>query len=204
MTKDEIMELDLDGIEARKAEMRTEIENASDSAALDAIETEKGYIEERIAQIREEVETRKADMQTVVENPTPIVIEKPMEERKMTELEIRGSKEYIDAFAKYLKTGRDAECRALLSMNATSGQVPVPTYAEDRIKTAWDRVELMNLVRKTYIRGNLNVGFEKSATGAFVHTEGSAVGTASEETLTLGIVELKPESIKKWINREVA
>ena len=142
MTRDEIMMLDLDGIEARKAEIREEIQAASDSAALDAIEAEKAVIEERVAQIKQEIETRKADMEAV-EKGLGKEITKPMEEKHMTDIEVRSSKEYIDAFAKYLKTGRADECRALLSTNATGGQVPVPTYVEDRIKTAWDRVELM-------------------------------------------------------------
>ena len=38
MTRDEIMTLDMDGIEARKAELRAMIEEAADSAALDEIE----------------------------------------------------------------------------------------------------------------------------------------------------------------------
>lgn len=195
MTREEIMELDMEGIEARKAEMRTEIEQAADSAALDAIEAEKAAIEERVAQIRAEIETRKAQMAEVVEGAGK-EIELPKEERKMTEKEIRSSKEYLDAFCNYLKTGKDAECRALLSANA-SGSVPVPTYVEDRIRTAWDRVELMGLVRKTYIRGNLNVGFEKSADPAYIHTEGSTANT--EEALVFGIVSMIPQSIKKWI-----
>lgn len=116
----------------------------------------------------------------------------------MTDREIRNSEEYINAYANYLKTGKPDECRALLSTNApANGQVPVPTYVEERIKTAWDRVELMGLVRKTYIKGNLNVGFELSADPAYVHTEGSAANT--EEALTFGITELKPESLKKYL-----
>lgn len=202
MTREEIMELDMDGIEARKAEMRTLIEQAADSAALDEIEAEKAIIEERVAKIRAEIETRKADMAEVVKGKETETIEKPVEERKMTEVEIRSSKEYLDAFAQYLKTGKDNECRALLSTNATGGYVPVPTYVEDRIKTAWDRVELMNLVRKTYIKGNLNVGFELSADPALIHTEGSAAN--SEEALTFGIISLTPQSIKKWIERKAA
>ena len=55
----------------------------------------------------------------------------------------------------------------------------------------------MSRVRKTYIKGNLRVGFELSATGAVVHTEGAAA--PSEETLVLGVVSLVPASIKKWI-----
>ena len=196
MTRDEIMTLDMDGIEARKAELRAMIEEAADSAALDEIEAEKAAIEERVAQIKTEIETRKADMAAVADG-LGTEITKPVEEKHMTDIEVRSSKEYIDAFAQYLKTGKDAECRALLSKNAGSGQVPVPTYVEDRIRTAWDRVELMGAVRKTYIKGNLNVGFELSADPAYIHTEGSAANT--EEALTFGIIELKPESIKKWI-----
>lgn len=194
MTKEEVMNLNAEEIEARKAQIREEINAAGDQAALDALEDEMNAIEERVAQIN--IENRRADMKAVAEGLGK-EIETPTEERKMTELEIRSSKEYINAFAQYLKTGKADECRALLSTNVASGYVPVPTYVEDRIKTAWDRVELMSLVRKTYIKGNLNVGFELSADPAYIHTEGSAANT--EEALTLGIVELKPESIKKWI-----
>ena len=198
MTRDEIMELTMEGIEERKAAIREEIKNADDSAVLDSLEEELNLIEDRVKTI--EVETRKADMEAVA-NGLGETIKPVVEERKMTEKEIRSSKEYIDAFANYIKTGKDAECRALLTVNA-SGVVPVPTYVEDRIKTAWDRVELMGLVRKTYIRGNLNVGFERSGDPAYIHTEGSAANT--EESLLIGIKELKPQSIKKWINYKVA
>ena len=134
MTKEEIMELSAEEIEARKAEIREEIKAASDPAALDALDAEVSAIEERVAQIKEERETRKADMAAVLAGSgTPI--EKPVEERKMTELEIRNSEEYINAYANYIKTGKDTECRALLSKNATGGQVPVPTYVEERIRT---------------------------------------------------------------------
>lgn len=56
----------------------------------------------------------------------------------------------------------------------------------------------MSRVRKAYLRGNLKVGFELSATGAVIHAEGS--GAVTEETLVLGTVELVPQSIKKWIS----
>ena len=120
----------------------------------------------------------------------------------MTLEEIRSSKEYVEAFANYIKTGDDKECRAVLLSANVSGQVPVPSIIEGRIRTAWQRLGLMDLVRKTYVRGNLKIGFELSATGAVVHTEGSAA--PSDETLTFGVVEMVPQSIKKWINCPVA
>ena len=184
-------------IERRKA-----IVEESNSASGDALVA----LENELDAINAELETRKTDearrqtMRDAVAAGSGEVIAENKEERKdntMTLEEIRSSKEYINAFADYIKTGKDTECRALLSTNVNGGYVPVPTIIEGRIRTAWERLGLMNLVRKTYIPGNLNIGFELSATGAVIHTEGSAA--PSEEVLTLGVVELKPESIKKWI-----
>ena len=114
----------------------------------------------------------------------------------MTNEEIRASHEYNVAYANYIKTDNDNECRALLSANG-GGEVPVPTYVEGRIRTAWQRNGLMDLVRKTYIKGNVKIGFELSATAATVHTEGTS--PIAEEELHFGTVSLIPASIKKFI-----
>ena len=58
---------------------------------------------------------------------------------------------------------------------------------------------IMALVRKSYLKGNLKVGFEISGSDAVVHTE-SADSAVSEEELILGTVQLIPQSIKKWIS----
>ena len=113
-------------------------------------------------------------------------------------MEIRNSKEYIDAYAEYLKNGDDTECRGLLTENATNGTVPVPELVYDIVKTAWDREGITRRVRKAYVKGNLKVGFEISGSDAAIHTEGG--DPVAEETLVLGIVELIPQSIKKWIS----
>ena len=110
--------------------------------------------------------------------------------------EIRASKEYVEAFAKYIKTNDDSECRSLLT-EIVSGSVPVPSIVEDTIATAWADNKILALVKKSYIKGILRQGFELSATGAVVHTEGDEAIT--EEELTLGIVTLTPSSIKKFI-----
>lgn len=116
----------------------------------------------------------------------------------MSNEEIRNSKEYIDAYAEYIKSGDPSECRALLTTNAEEGgQVPVPEYVYDIVKTAWDREGIMSRVRKSYIKGNLKIGYEVSSTPAAFHEEGAAV---TEEELVLGVVNLVPQSIKKWIS----
>jgi HK97 family phage major capsid protein len=117
--------------------------------------------------------------------------------------EYRNTKEYIDAFAEYVKTGNDAECRALLTENAVSdgqviGTVVVPEIVENKVNTAWENDEIMNRVRKTFIKGNLKVNFEISGTDAVVHAEGS--GAVDPETLTLGMITIVPYNVKKWIS----
>ena len=114
----------------------------------------------------------------------------------MTLEELRNSKEYVDAYVNYIKTGKDEECRSLLTTNA-SGELPVPVLVESIIKHAWESNTFLTKVRKTAFRGNLKVPFEKSADPAYLHTEGTTGLT--EEDLQLGIVTLTPANIKKWI-----
>ena len=185
---------ELNNIETRMAEIQTELETA-DEERMTALENEVADLEQRKAEI---IEQRKKEVAEVIDNGEEI--EKYEErEKPMTIEEIRNSKEYVNAFAEYIKTGKDEEVRALLSTNATvaTGYVPVPEIVEGRIRTAWSRLGLMDLVNKTFARGNLKIGFELSADGALIHNEGAAAN--NEEALTIGVVELKPVSIKKWI-----
>ena len=176
-------------------------------AELDAPEADLDALEVEVRAIKEEMETRKAEEAKKVEIRAAVaqgegsVVEKKefVEERKeKNDMEIRNSAEYIDAYAEYVKTGDDAECRALLTENATGGTVPVPEFVYEIVKTAWEREGIMSRVRKAYLKGNLKVGFEISGTAAQIHTEGAEA--ISEETLVLGTVNLVPETIKKWIS----
>ena len=193
----EFTSMTVEELEARLAQLPDEIEK--DDADLDALDTEfKGITAELEA--RKAAAAKKAELRAAVATGAgAIITEVPKEERKtMTNAEVRASHEYNLAYANYIKTGNDAECRALLTENV-SGTVPVATYVEGRVRTAWDREGITSRVRKTFMKGNVKIGYEISATGAIVHTE--AANTAvTEETLTLGIVNLIPQSIKKWIS----
>lgn len=193
MTKEEIMSLTMEGVEERKAAIREELKTA-DAAELDALEAELDMIEERVNQIG--IELRKADMEAVA-NGAGDLIEKQEERNTMTNMEIRNSAEYIDAYAKYVKTGNDKECRALLTENV-NGSVPVPVFVEGIIADQLKASPIMSRVRKTFAKGNVKVGFEKSAPIAGWHTEGG--DPIAEEQLELGIVTLVPETIKKWVS----
>ena len=192
----DIKEMTIEELEERKTAIVAELDN--EGADLDALEEEmrsiKAEMEERAA-----AEAKRNEIRAAVANGAGTVIKAvEKEERKvMTEAEIRNSKEYINAYAEYLKTEDPSECRALLTTNA-SGTVAIPDMVYDLVKTAWEKEGIMSRVRKAYVKGNLKVGFEISATGAVLHTEGG--DAVSEETLVLGTVNLVPTSIKKWIS----
>lgn len=127
-------------------------------------------------------------------------IERKEGEQKMEEL--RNSKEYIEAYANYVKTGEDKELRALITTGGyatgNSATVEVPDMVYDIVKTAWEREDIMRRVRTLSVKGNLKVQFEVSADAASIHQEGNSA--VSEESLVLGVVTLTPSSIKKWIS----
>ena len=203
MTSEEIIKRQGE-IETRKAEIEAELSNPE--ADLDALteETRKlvdesNDLSSQLEELKKAAAEAEETRQKIADGDIGETKESFQEEKKMDIIEIRNSKEYVDAYAEYIKTGRPDECRSvLLSKNApANGQVPVPDLVENVIKTAWEKNEFLNRVRKTYFKGNLRVPFELSATGAFVHVEGTTGLT--EESITIGIVTLTPENIKKWI-----
>ena len=194
----EIKEMQMSGIEQRSLEIEEEVKD--ENADLDALAEEVKALEERKVQIEAEVEQRKREAEEVLKSAEVI---EPIEERKMENIEVRNTKEYIDAYAEFMKSGKDAECRALLTENAADGTVPVPEFVYDVVKTAWERDGIMALVRKSYLNGNLKIGFEISGDGAVMHTEGGAA--IDPENLVLGTVELIAKNFKKalQISREI-
>lgn len=197
MTREEILKLSASELEVRKSELAKEAESAS-VERLAEIGTELDAIEERSKVLIIKARAAKAvagGAGQPIGQPTPKV-------EKRSIKEVRDSQEYIEAFAKYVRTNKDIECRALLTENVetigdNSGPVPVPTFIEERIRQAWERDEIWSRIRKTFVPGNLKVGFEISATDAVWHEEGAAAPT--EETIILGIVTMVPQTLKKWI-----
>lgn len=179
----------------RRTAIASEIE--MDGADLDALEAEARSINYELER-RKAVELEKAELrEKVADGEGEKIKDFIKENHTMSNEEIRATHEYNVAYANYIKTGKDDECRALLT-EIVGGTVPVATYVADRISTAWNKLGIMALVKKTYVKGILKVGYEKSATAATVHTESTTA--VAEETLELGAVELSPVSIKKWIS----
>lgn len=188
-------------LKARQAEIRSALD--AEDADLDALEAEaraiKDELEKREAEEAKKVEVR--EMLAAGKAQTETIEKQEKKEMPRTIEEIRSSKEYAQAFLNMVKTRDDSEVRALLTTNTTgsglTGYVPVPTELESEIKTAWEEHQLLGLVKHSFFKGNVKVGFELTAGGATVHVEGT--DAPNEEVVTLGAVEIKAEMIKKWI-----
>lgn len=210
----------LDKIEHRSNEIMTAIATAEgdELRALDA-ETKE------LATERAELMKKKAELEARQEEATKIqtgeqraeVLKTPREERgtNMDINTLKNTPRYVEAYARYIKTGSDAECRAilkaeglenravestnaLLTDNAEAGNnsLPTPTVVEETIKTAWDNEPIMSRVHSVEVKGNLKIGFEFSSTDAVAKKEGEK---AAEGKIELGAVTLTPESLMKWV-----
>lgn len=191
----EIKEMSINELEERKQNIVSELD--TEGADLDALEAEMKAINAEV-ETRRAAEVKKEEIRKTVTDGAGVVVERFEEEKRdmKTNDEVRASKEYVDAFARYIISENDKECRALLTENV-SGSVPVPVMVDDIIRTAWEKDDILSRVKKTFIRGNLKVAFELSADGAYVHTEGTTAPT--EESLSFGIVTMVPANIKKWV-----
>ncbi len=201
MTEKELREIEeqLREVEAR-AQGLSPLAETAEASEIEAREKELAEIEETRSELlkkKEELEAALRAAAAVEENPNTATEIKPEERGKEMEKEFRNSPEYIDALARSIKTGDMTELRSILTENAVNGEVPLPDFAEERIRTAWDSDEILNRVGKTYVKGNLKIGFEISGTDAVIHVEGDEAPT--EEELHLGVVSLIPQTIKKWL-----
>ena len=188
--------------EQRKKKKKKKIERAKTQEEIEAIKKEIAKLKEEKEKFENSVNLRKKELKEVVN--AGVVVESgrkddlitTREERKAKLDKILSSEEYEEAFAEDIKNNNFKQTRSLLT-DLVSGSVPVPTYLEEKIETNWENDEIFNRVNVTNFKGVAEFPFELSATGATVHTEGSAA--PAEEELVLGKVTIVPHTIKKWI-----
>lgn len=186
-------------LEARRAEIVEQATEERTLEELNAFKAEKTAIDEEIAKRQKaEAERRTLAEQIAQGNAEPVIAKtENREENKMENIEIRNTKAYIDAFANYVKTGDDTECRALLT-DGVNGTVPVPEFVTEVIAERLKASPILSRVRRMNVRGNVKASFELSAPIATAHTEGGVA--IAEEALTLGIVTMIPKTMKKWVS----
>lgn len=204
MTRDEIMTLGFEELEERANAIAVETAEA-DKDQLEALNAELDAIEERKKALNIEIEARKKAAEAVAHGAGTKIEER---EKKMTEREIRSTQEYIDAYVAYVKSGYDVkefekrmpqggDASIIYSANATSGGIAVPVYVEERINANWENNEILRRVKRTFFKGNVQVGVEYNSTGAVNHVENS--GEITTETLDIRFVDLIPQYIKKMV-----
>lgn len=194
----DINDMTIEQIEARSAEIDGIVTRSQDVAEIERLTKELSDLLERKKELEEIEKRRNAAQALTVGKAEPTNVIEKREEKKMENIDIRKSPEYGLAYVKAIMTGDDKEARALLSANASAnGVIPVPEMLDTEIRNAWEAAQVMSLVKKTGYIGNVKVGFEYSADGASVHLEGAEA--PEEEKLVLGIVEIKAQSIRKWI-----
>lgn len=194
----ELKEMNLEEVEARLAEIDSAVETTESKEEVEALTEEMRSLKERKTELKA-LEERKKAAAELDNGAMGKVIETRKEEKKTMDVkEFRNTPQYIDAYAEYIKTGKAEECRALLTQNVgEAGTIAVPDLVYDIVKTAWEKSDILSLVKKIEVAGNLKVQFEISGSDAVIHNEGS--GAVTEETLSLGVVTLIPESIKKLV-----
>lgn len=188
-TIEEIME--------RRNQIKEEMEK--EGADLDALKQEVLELKKNEEELHKAAKADAEKRKLIADGLGDVISVHQGETEKPGLAEIRKSQAYINAYAEYLKTGNDAECRSLLTTNApANGTIPVPIFLQEMIETAWERDDILSRVTRTYLKGNIKVPFELTADPAYVHAEGTTAPT--EEALTFGLVTLIPEMIKKWVS----
>lgn len=194
----EIKDMNIEQVEQRMTEIDAELETADD---LDALKEEVRSLKERKAEIKAEAEEAKEERMKAVDEGITVKSFEEEEERKMEMTEVRNMPEYLDAYKEYIMTGDDTECRKIMTDNGNLGtddtSVPMPTLVHDEIKTAWEDDDIFSRIPKLQVKGNYKVAYEVSSTPAGIHEEGGE--DLDEEVLQLGVAEILPMSIKKFI-----
>lgn len=190
--------MNYEAIIARLKEIRSILDGNLENVDVDALKAEADSLIGQKEEIEQRAMSARALRQRIANDGNANVIGS-VSDAEDNDIEIRNTQSYMEAYARGILSRDFSECRSLLSMNAAeNGQIPVPEYVEDRIRTAWERETIMSKVTRTFLPGNYTVGFEISGDEAQIHLEGGAAIT--EENLELGVVTLIPKTIKKWVS----
>ena len=178
-------------IEEAKPEDEATIDNAIDELEKDKAENdaEEQRLQGIIDELEKEIESEPKPRQETPKTDDHI--------ERGKDMEFFETREYLHAWVEAVKTGDEREVRSLITENTTNGTIPVPTYVEGRVRTAWESDGFVSRIAKTFVKGNLTIMHETSSSPAVIHTEGGEA--PQEEALVLGKVTLVPSTIKKWI-----
>ena len=175
MTKEEIMALDPEGIQERKAQIAEELN--AENADLEALNAEIDALEERANGLREAAEKRAAMAKRVAQTGKPvknIVEEEEMEQKKFSPDTV----EYRDAYMKKLM-GKDLSAEERTALTSAADVIPTQTMNEIYGRLADN--PLYNELNIMRFPGYVQVPYEKTVNNASWVAMGTASTDSSDE-----------------------
>lgn len=181
-------------LEASNAELRKSFETQN----IEERDTTLKQVEENqneLSKILEDINTLNARKAKLEEEEKFMSLSNKLANPEVRKNDKYDTPEYRSAYRAMIM-GDDSEMRGLTTSTA---KVPVPTYLQTRIETAWDKYgHILNRCSITTIKGIISVPYEKSADAAGYHDENTAEPT--EENITFEQTLLQPCMVKKWIS----
>lgn len=185
MTKEEIMTLDPEGIQERKAQIAEEIN--AENADLEALNAEIDALEERANGLREAAEKRAAMAKRVAQTGKPV--KKVVEENEMEKKSFApDTVEYRDAYMKKLM-GKDLSAEERTALTSATDVIPTQTMNEIYGRLADN--PLYNELNIMRFPGFVQVPYEKTVNNASWVPMGTASTDSADEVDSVSLAMYK-------------
>lgn len=173
-------------IEARKAEIRSLLEDTSKDVNLDEINKELDSLNKEQSSIEERAKIARS-LETGEETPDRVEKVPAIEETEERKGKDNMNKEYRSAYLKYLRGAEmtEAEKRAF-TVSGAGSVIPVET-ANEIIKKLKDQAPLLNEITLLNVKGNVKFAVEGVKTDAAKHTENASISADGDTLVTVSL-----------------
>ena len=173
-------------IEARKAEIRSLLEDTSKDVNLDEINKELDSLNKEQSSIEERAKIARS-LETGEETPDRVEKVPAIEETEERKGKDNMNKEYRIAYLKHLRGAEmtEAEKRAF-TVSGAGSVIPVET-ANEIIKKLKDQAPLLNEITLLNVKGNVKFAVEGVKTDAAKHTENASISADGDTLVTVSL-----------------
>lgn len=173
-------------IEARKAEIRSLLEDTSKDVNLDEINKELDSLNKEQSSIEERAKIARS-LETGEETPDRVEKVPAIEETEERKGKDNMNKEYRSAYLKHLRGAEmtEAEKRAF-TVSGAGSVIPVET-ANEIIKKLKDQAPLLNEITLLNVKGNVKFAVEGVKTDAAKHTENASINADGDTLVTVSL-----------------
>lgn len=202
----------LQEIEARKMEIRDEVENTEDIEKIKELDAEVDTLNEEVEEINEQIENE--DTQEKLEAGEIQAEEIPLEEEKS----IGGIKmEYRQVYLKNLQ-GKELNAEERSALVAADAAIPTETQNTIYEKVV-KKVPMLDEITLLRVRGNVTFYVEGTRTDAAKHTEGQSIEDSSvvlikvslagdeivkKVTISDAVRQMSIEAFEEWLTDMLA